>query len=623
MLMENGSVIDQTEAVDHGQDAPIPAVFPGVTLEQWVGALAVLLVTGFFLSLWWNRYLAPTFGGELFLAASAELGLIPFRDFYSPSPPGPLMLARALTEVGGDRLILFWILGALVRMVSAVALYLWLCRIARPAFAAFAVVATFVFASGDIADYPYFYNHMAVSCCLMGAWAVASACESVGGRRRFLIAVAGGVLLGWACTVKQTNGLISLAAIYGATSLVLWNRRDTRGLALILGGLTIGALLPLIAMAVWLERMGVLGVFVEQVFTKGPSSKGGLAVSLFRPILLTWTSPILFGPATWALIILGLGVLGYFSGRDKDPEPVTRWYWLATVLSVAAILIGSSLTGFPSHSSRAPTLTLCYLSLTGCLLIGTVLAARLLVLRKPVNAHHALLAAVGFSSAYALSMSWPAFEVMILPGVSYLLAASLQSVSGRLLAGGFRVTAILACLLIIVTVTWRKHMLPQAWGRWSEPPIAQSTVRPNLTALSGFVLSPVTANFFQAVTEAIVAHSLPTDRIFVYPNMPIFYGLSKRMPVTESTMHWVDVCPDYLARSDAKRLLANPPAVMVIHPDLPQELATEEFLFRSGKQSAVREVLAAVQSLLPRYDLVAKFPVSGHPVPVWVYSLKR
>jgi hypothetical protein len=74
--MENGSVIDQTEAVDHGQDAPIPAVLPGVALEQWVGALAVLLVTGFFLSLWWNRYLAPTFGGRI--------GYVPKLQILSP-----------------------------------------------------------------------------------------------------------------------------------------------------------------------------------------------------------------------------------------------------------------------------------------------------------------------------------------------------------------------------------------------------------------------------------------------------------------------------------------------------------------------------------------------------------
>lgn len=467
--MENRTVTDQTEPRNLGLGGAIAARFPVEAMEKWGGALAIVLVMTFFLASWWNRYLAPTFGGELFIVASGELGLIPFRDFYNSYPPGHTMLTRALAAIQGNKLIVFWSFGALVQIAGAVALYLWLCRIVQPAFSAFAVVVTFVFASGDIADYPYFYHHLVVTYCLLGAWAAALACEAVDGKRRFLLAFVSGLLLGWACTVKQTNGVISLVAVLAVVSCVLWTRRDGRGFALILGGLILGTLAPIISTFVWLERNGVLEAFIEQAVTKGPSSKGGLIGSLIRPISLTLLSHRMTEAAAWALGGMGLGGVGYLLSRHKPGAAITRWYWLATALTVPAIVIGRNLTGYPTEESRIPVLALCYLSLSGCLLTGTVLAFRLLVLRKPMEAHHPLLAAIGFSSAYALSMSWPAFEIMILPGLTYLLAASLQRVSGNLLAGGFRVAAILVCLVIVGTVTWRKHMIPQTWGRWVEP----------------------------------------------------------------------------------------------------------------------------------------------------------
>ena len=533
------------------------------------------------------------------------------------------MLTRVLATIGGNRLIVFWAFGELVQMACAVVLYLWLCRIARPAFSAVVVVATFIFASGDIADYPYFYHHLVVSYCLLGAWLSALACEAVNGRHRFFLALPGGALLDWACAVKETSGMTSLTAVLVITVIILWSRRDQKGLAVVLGGLTLGAIVPLTFMVLWLENTGVFWAFIEQAIAKGPSSKGGLAGSLARPIYLTWIHPQLRVAAALAIIILGLGILVYIRGREKPHATATRWYWLAAALAVPAIIVGRILTGFPPEVSRTPTLTLCYLSLSGCLLVSAALAFRLLMRRERINAHHPLLAGIGFSSAYALSMSWPAFKIMILPGVSYLLAATLQHVPGKGLASGLRVGIILCCLIIVVTVSWRKHMLPQIWGRWVEPPIAQSFVRSKLPELSGFVLSPITANFFQAVTAAITAHSGSVERIFVYPNMPVFYALAKRMPTTQGLSHWVDICPDYFAHADAQRLLANPPAVMVVHPDLPRELATEEYLFRGAQPSAVHEVLAMIEFLTPRYDLVATFPAPGHQVPVFIYSLKR
>ncbi len=462
---------------------------------------------------------------------------------------------------------------------------------------------------------------MSVNCCVLAGWAAAAACDGRVSGRRFLLALASGFLLGYASTIKQTSGLVTLLLIQGTSLLLLWGRRDKKGIALVSGGIALGALALLGCVALWLATSGLLGTFIEQTFTVGPSSKGGLLRSLVRPLYLTSRLDTLSSAAIKAIALIALGVVGYFSSRKRNPEPVQRWYWLATILVVVAMVIGSCINRIPPPDSREPTLVLCYVSLVGCLLAFATWVGNLLVLRRAVDTNHALLAALGFGCAYALSMSWPAFEIMILPGLSYLLAATLQHVAGRLLGVCYRVSAIAGCLLIVITVTWRKHVIPQGWGRWSEPPIASSTVEPRLPELAGFRLSPTTAEFFENVTATIVAHSRPTDAIFVYPNMPIFYGLARRRPATRGLSHWVDTCPDFLAEADAQRLLAQPPMVIVIRPDLPRELSIEEALFRGGRPSnpraphdhsdaaaaiSARSDVSGLGSPGPRHDLFAE-----------------
>jgi hypothetical protein len=214
------------------------------------------------------------------------------------------------------------------------------------------------------------------------------------------------------------------------------------------------------------------------------------------------------------------------------------------------------------------------------------------------------MAAVGFACAYALSISWPAFEVMIFPGAALLIALALDWGGPSRISSLVRGIAVTLLLVLVASATARKHATPYYWGRWTEPPLESSMVEPKAPELRGFVLSPWTASFFDGISEDVRANSKPEDRILVYPNMPMLYALSERFPATFATMHWVDVCPDFVADADAQQLLRSPPAVIVLHPDLPEEIATEEMLFRDGRQSGVRNVLIALESLSPRYQVM-------------------
>lgn len=589
--------------------------------EKWAGVLVVLLITIIFFSSWWNKYLSPTFGGELFAVVSSELGMVPYKDFYSFNPPGHLMLIRLIAAIWGSKLIVFWIFGATVRIFAAIVLYLWLCRIVHPAISAFSVITTFIFASGDMSDYPAYYNHLMVSLCIFGAYLSSNACLRDDLYYRIALSIFGGAFLAYACLIKQTS-VISLFAVLFILVALLLSKRDFKGLAVILSSHILGAAIPIMAMFVWLSSNGVVWPFIEQTITKGPSSKGGLLLALTRPLLLTWMLPMFTTPALLAGNFLSIGLCGYIVGRGQRELLPNRWYWLASALCISAFLNGKLLTMMPTPTSRIPTLTLCFVSLAGCFLVLAIIMVQYLKYRDPINVDHALLAGIGFSTTYSLAVSWPAFEQMILPGVTYLLGITIQNVRGKPYATYFRVGIMLCCLIVVGTVSWRKHMIPQYWGRWVEPPIFESVVKPTLPELDGFILSPTTANFFHDVTTLIKTHTNSDDRIFIYPNMSVFYALTKRLPTTFGVVHWLDTCPDYLAQIDAQRLRTHPPKIMVIHPDLSRELEVEEFLYRGGKATAVREILQTIEALLPKYDLLATFPVPGHPIPVYVYVLK-
>ncbi len=54
--------------------------------------------------------------------------------------------------------------------------------------------------------------------------------------------------------------------------------------------------------------------------------------------------------------------------------------------------------------------------------------------------------------------------------------------------------------------------------------------------------------------------------------MGIFYALTERRYPTETGSHNVDVVNDAMARSEAARLLANPPKVLIYLPETEQQL---------------------------------------------------
>jgi hypothetical protein len=161
---------------------------------------------------------------------------------------------------------------------------------------------------------------------------------------------------------------------------------------------------------------------------------------------------------------------------------------------------------------------------------------------------------------------------------------------------------------------------PFSWSGWTEPNVTRATETSELPLLRGLRLSPETKSFVETVTAAVRASSAPQDEVLVFPHMPVFYLLSERRPATFGPVHFFDVCPDALARDDAARIRAHPPKVIVFFRHTEAEIATAEEVFRAGRSSGQRDLIAAIEDLTrDGYDLVGdlRTPITDHEVQVW------
>jgi hypothetical protein len=577
--------------------------------QSSVSRLGTILVVGAFLAfclVWWNRSLNPTIAGDLFIAFAHRHGWIPYRDFYSAAPPGMFLLGIAIPALFGDHLIAFWAFGLVLRALSVGVLYVWLRRQFHPVVAAAAVLAGAIVSCGDITDYPYFYHHVAFAFATFGAAALAKSLD----RRDARWAFAAGLLLALNSLIKQTTGIFITAAVVAWAAVALWRSRERRALGRLFAAGVAGFALPWALTLAWLRRAGVLGAFVDTVFLSGTAAKGTPGATLLRPIVLTASRPDLRAPALVAIAILALALV-------LPRLPLER---AKPFLAVAAVVGAAfaALFGLLGPDSRLLALAGCYLALIGNL---AVVVRRFVRRPSRRGTQIGLLAALGFGSAYSLSISWPAFEVMVFPGLPLLIALAI-SAGGRA-RSVVRPLVVAACVAAVIATSAHKAVHPGGFGAWEEPPIATADTQPSLPELAGFILNRGTADFYDVTTALIREHSRPDERIFVYPIFPEFYALAERLPATFAIAHLLDICPDPIAAADGARLLASPPAVMVVQRLTEPFYVNSEAMFRGGRRSGQREIQHALATLAPRYRVVGSARAPGTGVPIEVWALKR
>ena len=493
------------------------------------------------------------------------------------------------------------------RVILALVVYAWLLR-SFSAGAAFlgSFAGTIVFCS-DNADALSLHHHDSV------LWAAAAALLASTGIARQMRPgwfVLSGVFASLCFFTKQTTGLgVSLVI----PLMVVWHRKR---IFASLAGFGAGWMIPAGLILQWLARNGALGAFAEQVFTKGPTSKGPLWMVLLRPLLMCIQDPGYGLSLLVALCLLGLawGPLSRLGRPGPAPRTGGSGLLFAALCS-AAMLVGIAWGIAGSHAAAAGLIVsniLVLATLAGCAILFLVQCA------SPADIQIRLMTGVSAAVAFMLSLSWVAYGPMAMPGLALLIAAIAGDTwRSRRLRPKIVVSVVLtAAMGVLIAARFEQ---PFWWAGWREPAVREATTPPRIPELKGFRLAPEVNSSIETVTAAIVAHSGPADPVLVFPYGPLFYTFAHRKPATFSIVQWFDVTPDYIAHRDAEEIRAHPPKVIVYFRFTPDEIEAQESIFRAHKNSGQRDLISAIDQLVGHYTLVENLttPMEGRPLQVF------
>jgi hypothetical protein len=351
------------------------------------------------------------------------------------------------------------------------------------------------------------------------------------------------------------------------------------------------------------------------LFVTGPAAKAGHASDfLVRELvvaLINWkrVGAALVGLAlSWQAIRRGL--------QAKDPRVSTRWEQVAwvvggvAVIGTAEVLVYSRLPVLRNFSKSS-----IYFTLVG---LTVWLASQMVWLfRSGITLRRAqtiLFGAVAWSIAVMLSLSWPAFEPMTLPGLGFLLAATLDGVRDR-----FRWFPAVVMAAIVFLQVREKVGGPFGFGHQNEAPVRYATSASVEPQLRGMRFPAPMVTFLDDTARVVATETRPGDTIFTYPELVLLYPLTGRRPPTWAWSHNIDVINDGFAREEAERLKRNPPAVIVYYRLPEKELWEDEREWRRGKRSGQRDIMAAIEELVKGYRLAGTYVVAPGDPPIGVY----
>ena len=540
-----------------------------------------------------------------FLAYSHLLkeGKIPYKDFYFFLQPTYLFLATALTSAFGETLVTLRIFGLIEKLVLVAVTYLLLRRLVSRGPAILASTTAVVFYTGTSTDVIYSYYQSCLLFSVLSLYAVIVYTDNdLKDTRGFPILFVAGVFGGLAFSIKQTTGLLVPSAVF--LVLVLYELKYGRTVVKSALAYGCGFLLPVSVLMAWLLRVGAFEAYINEVFVSAASSKGSLLAILCRSVLRQlkeqWTSVILALFAAWLLL-----------RRGKEPNDdnfrlrnPTRHVLLLFLFSLASLAVSyvikdqfGLLDAVRFALLKRGILTFVFFfSLASAVVYGWRVFIRTGG-KRDLYCLFVSLACVAI--IYGHGLSWNVEEHAMVPALGFFVTALIHK---EFPWNRFKNSMVYAiCFAIISFTAVQRYIWPYDWWGWREPPVREAELASTLPALRGLWMSPETNRVFTEVTRLMQENSLPSDTVYVFPHMALFYFLSERYPGTFSLVHYFDVCSDKCAMRDARTLMATPPKVIVIEHFPVPVWEFHEMAFRKGKASAQRQIVYAINTLIKDY----------------------
>jgi hypothetical protein len=580
-------------------------------IRSAVAMTATALVAGSYVAIVYDKGFPVSEGWFSVFARYVNAGKVPYRDFELLATPAYTYLIAAITRVFGYDLIVLRVVGALLFVGIAVVAYLVFSRLFRPAIALIAAGATALFMQSEVAnvfyDYVRFFDLFAYGACL-SLLIYVGRCDRPSRRRLSLAITTCGLCSGLALLVRQNSGALVAAYVVVLFVFLAFVVERRKALLLNLVNYVVGLLVPVTVMVGVMVANGSLGAFRRMTVTDALAAKGGLVTTLFawvgraaRQALADWRGIALL------LALLVVHAVLYLRERDRrheldrDEGAGLRVGLLFAVPALAGIFLCyqnlqlshlfAPLRGWQTpYSVYAVVLVLFVVSVVRVRHYRTLEVSqrrsRLLFL-----ALTGMVVALGYGAGTSGGLS----EGQTALGLGTILATILYLGDHRRAAPTQLVAVALSVCLCLSFVAY-KYEHPYAWWGLSEPDVRLATETFDLPLLRGIAVSPWTKSAVEGIAGDITAHSQPTDSVFVFPHIPIFYLLSDRYPSTFTLVQWYDFSSPAGVRADIRTLQKDPPKVIVIARVPTWVTAAHESLFGDGR--AQLQMLTALQRLV-------------------------
>lgn len=587
-----------------------------------------------------NRYFPVTEGWFSVYAEQMRRGLVPYIDFHFILPPlYPATISLFINVFGGD-LIYLRVMGIVLMLILSLFTFLLMSRLFPAYIASIVTVAGVIYYQAGTAHITYdfiqfFTTYVLISTYFVCLYRSSSSVSKEGEWRlkQFSYLIVAGFFCSMALLIKQSNGLV-LLFILTLTVLLIDINKDVPHRIKSTGAFLAGASLPLSVLFLWLYSNGALSAFINQTLVGASNSKGSVL-----PILTGWIPRIIYLDQIAKFLFVSIVVysLGYryfvcsinfAEGHETLRTDPSRSMWVfLTIIGIALLAIFLPLSGV--ELSRQITENQYFIfgfySIIITVLICSFIFTALYIL------------SLFFQQAFALYN----VDVFIISMTSLGFLLGTATSGGIAEAGSFLGFSMILGYLIYLNSPYRfgnyffiafafflmtfcaarKYTSPYSWWGIKEPDIRMAVYKPQLTELKSFYLPENTAEVIQGVTGIIKKYPVSGDDVFAFPNIPLFYFLTNKLPDRFIFIHWYDVLPDDLAIKEAERVIASPPKI-IVYLKLKEEVALgHELLFRGGKQSGQRAIINSIERLTGEggYSLEGSYSVpDGNIMEVWI-----
>ena len=386
--------------------------------------------------------------------------------------------------------------------------------------------------------------------------------------------------------VKHSMGVLLVFTVFLVFSAGCWREKARDSLTRLLF-LSLGAALPMAVFLVWLYAYSSPAGFYKCVVL-GVGAKGSLASTLFGFLRIQFTRKFALQLAIAAGLVYYLQKTRT-SGADT---PMRGAGWLVLACS-GIIVLWHHFVPF-MHFAR-PLSAIYLTTLPFAVPLSVVASLFALFKARPRGGQPMDGASFSLFSAAALSccfMYSTAMSTQISAPGAFLGVGVAVSLVWNKLAGVKRAAPVFLAVLFLCAdgMVAIKYHCPYYWWNVTTPDIRSALVKFELPLLKGISTSPGNKAAIEGAVRIILDNTKPSDPIFAYPSIPLFYLLTDRWPPTYYLQHWYDTVTDEGVRDDLARLKADPPkaAVLLELPDAAAEV--HEQLFRGGRLSAQREM---------------------------------